>query len=106
MNEENIQEAPIYSHGLKAAASYLGRKREECKGIGLSEGDALLETLFFRMATLLNAINSSVVLSNQVSRALKREVAKLKGEEPEEEPSVIIVPDRFSDPSKNGGGSR
>lgn len=97
MNEQTEQNKPIQSYSLKAVANYLGRKREECKGIGLSEGDALLETVFFNMATLLNAINSSVELSNRVNRALQAEIKRMQGEEvpAEEAESVIIVPDRF-----------
>jgi hypothetical protein len=91
-------EAPIYSHSLKAVAIYLGKKNETREKEGISEGDALLEMVFFNMTALLNAINSSVTLSNQVNRALQREVAKMKGEELPEEPaeeSKIIIPDRF-----------
>jgi hypothetical protein len=101
MSEENTQpiEAPIHSHSLKAVATYLGKKHETAEKEGMSEGDALLEQLFFQQTLLLNAINSSVTLSNQVNRALQREVAKMKGEELPEEPlqeeSKIIVPDRF-----------
>lgn len=91
-------EAPIHSHILKAVANYLGSKADVREKIGLAEGDALLEQLFFQQTLLLNAINSSVVLSNQVNRALQREIAKMKGEELPEEPaeeSKIIIPDRF-----------
>jgi hypothetical protein len=101
MTEENTQpiDAPIYSHGLKAVATYLGKKHEASEKEGMSEGDALLQQIFFQQSLLLNAINSSVSLSNQVNRALQREVAKMKGEELPEEPlqeeSKIIVPDRF-----------
>ena len=101
MTEENTQpiDAPIHSHSLKAVATYLGKKIEEAKNEGMSEGDALLQQIFFQQSLLLNAINSSVTLSNQVNRALQREVAKMKGEELPEEPlqeeSKIIVPDRF-----------
>ena len=100
MSEENTQqiEAPIHSHSLKAVATYLGKKHETAEEEGMSEGDALLEQLFFQQTLLLNAINSSVTLSNQVNRALQREVAKMKGEELPEEPaeeSKIIIPNRF-----------
>jgi hypothetical protein len=101
MTEENTQpiDAPIHSHSLKAVATYLGKKHETREADGVSEGDALLEQIFFQQTLLLNAINSSVTLSNQVNRALQREVAKMKGEELPEEPlqeeSKIIVPDRF-----------
>jgi hypothetical protein len=100
MTEENTQpiDAPIHSHSLKAVATYLGKQNETREKLGLSEGDALLEQLFFQQTLLLNAINSSITLSNQVNRALQREVAKMKGEELPEEPaeeSKIIVPDRF-----------
>jgi hypothetical protein len=101
MTEENTQpiDAPIYSHSLKAVATYLGKKHEASEKEGMSEGDALLQQIFFQQSLLLNAINSSVSLSNQVNRALQREVAKMKGEEVPEEPlqeeSKIIVPDRF-----------
>lgn len=100
MSEENPQQidAPIHSHSLKAVATYLGKKHEKAKEEGMSEGDALLEQLFFQQTLLLNAINSSVTLSNQVNRALQREVAKMKGEELPEEPaeeSKIIIPNRF-----------
>lgn len=100
MSEENPQQidAPIHSHSLKAVAVYLGKKHETQEKEGMSEGDALLEMLFFNMTALLNAINSSVTLSNQVNRALQREIAKMKGEELPEEPaeeSKIIIPDRF-----------
>lgn len=101
MTEENKQptEAPIHSHSLKVVATYLGKKMEEAKADGMSEGDALLQQLFFQQSLLLNAINSSVTLSNQVNRALQREIAKMKGEEPPEEPaeeSKIIIPNRFA----------
>lgn len=100
MSEENTQpvEAPIHSHSLKVVATYLGKLSEKREKEGLSEGDALLEQLFLQQALLLNAINSSVTLSNQVNRALQREIAKMKGEEPPEEPaeeSKIIIPNRF-----------
>jgi hypothetical protein len=101
MTEENTQpiDAPIHSHSLKAVATYLGKKHEASEKEGMSEGDALLQQIFFQQSLLLNAINSSVSLSNQVNRALQREVAKMKGEEVPEEPlqeeSKIIVPDRF-----------
>ena len=101
MSEENTQpvEAPIHSHSLKAVATYLGKKHETAEKEGMSEGDALLEMLFFNMTALLNAINSSVTLSNQVNRALQREIAKMKGEavpeEPVDEPKIII-PNRFA----------
>ena len=100
MTEENTQpiDAPIHSHSLKAVATYLGNKIEEAKNDGMSEGDALLQQLFFQQSLLLNAINSSVTLSNQVNRALQREIAKMRGEELPEEPaeeSKIIIPDRF-----------
>ena len=100
MSEENPQQidAPIHSHSLKAVATYLGKKHEAAEKEGMSEGDALLEQLFFQQTLLLNAINSSVTLSNQVNRALQREVAKMKGEELPEEPaeeSKIIIPNRF-----------
>ena len=100
MSEENTQQidAPIHSHSLKAVATYLGKKHETAKEEGMSEGDALLEQLFFQQTLLLNAINSSVTLSNQVNRALQREIAKMKGEELPEEPaeeSKIIIPNRF-----------
>lgn len=101
MTEENTQpiDAPIHSHSLKAVATYLGKKIEEAQKDGMSEGDALLQQLFFQQSLLLNAINSSVTLSNQVNRALQREIAKMRGEELPEEPlqeeSKIIVPDRF-----------
>jgi hypothetical protein len=91
-------EAPIHSHSLKAVATYLGKKHEASEKEGMSEGDALLEQVFFQQTLLLNAINSSVALSNQINRALQREVAKMKGEELPEEPaeeSKIIIPDRF-----------
>lgn len=101
MSEENKQpvEAPIHSHSLKAVATYLGKKHETAEKEGMSEGDALLEQLFFQQTLLLNAINSSVTLSNQVNRALQREIAKMKGEELPEEPaeeSKIIIPNRFA----------
>jgi hypothetical protein len=100
MNEETTQpvDAPIHSHSLKAVANYLSKKAETREQIGFSEGDSLLEQLFFQQTLLLNAINSSITLSNQVNRALQREIAKMKGEELPEEPaedSKIIVPDRF-----------
>ena len=100
MTEENTQpiDAPIHSHSLKVVATYLGKLSETREKEGLSEGDALLEQLFFQQTLLLNAINSSVTLSNQVNRALQREIAKMKGEEPPEEPaeeSKIIIPNRF-----------
>lgn len=100
MTEENTQpiDAPIHSHSLKAAATYLGKKNETREKDGISEGDALLEQIFFQQTLLLNAINSSITLSNQVNRALHREIAKMKGEELPEEPaeeSKIIIPDRF-----------
>ena len=100
MTEENNQQidAPIHSHSLKAVATYLGKKIEEAQKDGMSEGDALLQQLFFQQSLLLNAINSSVTLSNQVNRALQREIAKMRGEELPEEPaeeSKIIIPDRF-----------
>lgn len=99
MNEENTQQVdpPIHSHSLKAVAVYLGKKSEEHEKNGLPEGDALLQQLFFQQSLLLNAINSSVTLSNQVNRALQREVGKLKGEElpPEPEESSVIIPNRF-----------
>jgi len=100
MIEENTQptDAPIYSNSLKVVAHYLGKQHEKAKEEGLSEGDALLETVFFQQSLLLNAINSSVTLSNQVNRALQREIAKMKGEELPEEPaeeSKIIIPNRF-----------
>ena len=100
MSEETTQpvDAPIHSHSLKAVAIYLGKKHEAEEKEGTSEGDALLEMLFFNMTALLNAINSSITLSNQVNRALQREIAKMKGEELPEEPaeeSKIIIPDRF-----------
>jgi len=100
MTEENTQpiDAPIYSHSLKAVATYLGKKNETREKEGISEGDALLEQIFFQQTLLLNAINSSITLSNQVNHALQREVAKMKGEELPEEPveeSKIIIPDRF-----------
>ena len=99
MNEENTQQVdpPIHSHSLKAVANYLGKQTEKAKEEGMSEGDALLQQLFFQQSLLLNAINSSVTLSNQVNRALQREVGKLKGEElpPEPEESSIIIPNRF-----------
>ncbi len=88
----------MHSHALKAVANYLGSKADVTEKIGLSEGDALLEQLFFQQTLLLNAVNSSVTLSNQVNRALQREVAKMRGEELPEEPaeeSKIIIPDRF-----------
>lgn len=91
-------EAPIHSHSLKAVANYLGKKNETREKEGISEGDALLEQIFFQQTLLLNAINSSITLSNQINRALQREVAKMKGEELPEEPaeeSKIIIPDRF-----------
>ena len=100
MSEENTQpvEAPIHSHSLKVVATYLGKLSEKREKEGLSEGDALLEQLFLQQALLLNAINSSVTLSNQVNRALQREIAKMRGEELPEEPaeeSKIIIPNRF-----------
>lgn len=100
MTEENTQpiDAPIYSHSLKAVATYLGKKNETREKEGISEGDALLEQIFFQQTLLLNAINSSITLSNQVNHALQREVAKMKGGELPEEPveeSKIIIPDRF-----------
>ena len=98
MSEDKQIEAPIHSHSLKAVANYLGKRGEVREEIGMSEGDALLEQLFFQQTLLLNAINSSVTLSNQVNRALQREIAKMKGEDPPEEPaeeSKIIIPDRF-----------
>jgi hypothetical protein len=101
MSEENQQqiEAPIHSHSLKAVATYLGKKIEDAEKDGMSEGDALLQQLFFQQSLLLNAINSSVTLSNEVNRALQREIAKMKGEELPQEPpaeeSKIIIPDRF-----------
>jgi len=100
MNEDTNEQinAPIYSHSLKAAANYLGKKNETREQLGLAESDALLEQLFFQQSLLLNAINSSVTLSNQVNRALQREIAKMKGENLPEEPaeeSKIIIPDRF-----------
>ena len=101
MNEETTQhiDAPIHSHSLKAVAVYLGKKHETREKEGMSEGDALLEQLFFQQTLLLNAINSSVTLSNQVNRALQREVSKMRGEELPEEPaeeSKIIIPNRFT----------
>ena len=100
MSEENTQQidAPIHSNSLKVVAHYLGKQHEKAKEEGLSEGDALLQTLFFQQSLLLNAINSSVTLSNQVNRALQREIAKMKGEELPEEPTEeakIIIPYRF-----------
>ncbi len=104
MNEENQQpiEAPIHSHILKVVAVYLGKLAEERKVSeekAVAESDTLLEQLFFQQSLLLNAINSSVTLSNEVNRALQREVAKMKGEELPEEPpaekSKIIIPNRF-----------
>jgi hypothetical protein len=99
MNEDTKQiDAPIHSHSLKVVANYLGKKNETREQLGLSEGDALLEQLFFQQTLLLNAINSSVTLSNQVNRALQGEIAKMKGEDPPEQPaeeSKIIIPDRF-----------
>jgi len=101
MSEENQQqiEAPIHSHSLKVVATYLGKKNETREELGLSEGDALLEQIFFQQTLLLNAINSSVTLSNEVNRALQREIAKMKGEELPQEPpaeeSKIIIPNRF-----------
>jgi hypothetical protein len=101
MSEENQQqiEAPIHSHSLKVVAAYLGKKIEDAKKDGMSEGDALLQQLFFQQSLLLNAINSSVTLSNEVNRALQREIAKMKGEELPQEPpaeeSKIIIPNRF-----------
>lgn len=91
-------EAPIHSHSLKAVATYLGKKNETREKDGISEGDALLEQIFFQQTLLLNAMNSSITLSNQINRAIQREVAKMKGEELPEEPaeeSKIIIPDRF-----------
>ena len=88
----------MHSHVLRAAAVYLGKKSEDRDKNGMSEGDALLEQLFFQQTLLLNAINSSITLSNQVNRSLQREVAKMRGEELPEEPaeeSKIIIPDRF-----------
>lgn len=104
MNEnhehQNIQ-APIHSHALKAVATYLAKQHTLNKESNTepSEGLTLLETLFFHQTLILNAVNSSVELSNKVDHALYREIAKAKGEEPEPEPepsSSIIIPDRFS----------
>lgn len=95
----NPEEKPIQSHVLDAVGFYLARRREEMNKLGvtsLPEGDALLESLFVQWSILMRAINSSLVLSNDVGKALKKELARMAGEEiPEEPPSNIIVPDQF-----------
>ena len=92
-------DVPIHSIALHATAKYLATLGETDTE-KLPEGDQLLHQLFFQHSLIITAVNSSITLSKQVTDAMKAQIAKMKGEEPEEVPQVelannIIVPDRF-----------
>lgn len=93
-------DAPIHSIALHATAQYLGNLGETDPE-KLSEGDKLLQQLFFQHSLLLTSVNSSITTVKAVTEAMKTQLSKLRGEEPEPAPQVeaapsnIIVPDRF-----------
>jgi hypothetical protein len=92
-------DVPIHSIALHATAKYLSTLGDT-EPEKLTEGDQLLQQLFFQHSLLLTAVNSSITLSKQVTEAMQAHLAKLRGEEPEAAPLVeqannIIVPDRF-----------